>query len=95
LTLTLTGVRNDCAGEDQQQFNRPTEASQSDCRDSLQAGQTSPSQAATPGGDMHSNTELVLRQLPASMDMNTEAEEGTSFEAGATQPVETQQTEKN
>jgi hypothetical protein len=79
----LTGVRNDCAGEGQQQFNQPTEASQSESRESLQAGQTSPSQAVTPGGDMHSSAKLVVRQLLASKHTNMEAEEGTSFEAGA------------
>jgi hypothetical protein len=41
-----------------------------------------------------SNAELVVRQLPASKDMNMEAEEATVLEAIIRQPTNTQQTEK-
>jgi hypothetical protein len=45
---------------------------------------------------MHNKTELVVRHSPSSKDIDTEVEEGTSFEATTRQQlVKTQQTEKN
>jgi hypothetical protein len=42
---------------------------------------------------LRSKVELVVRQSPASKDVNMEAEEATSLEADIRQPVKTQQTE--
>jgi hypothetical protein len=45
---------------------------------------------------LHSNAELVVRQSPASKDMNTEAEEATALETVTRrQTVNTQQVEKS
>jgi hypothetical protein len=43
---------------------------------------------------LRSNAELVVRQSPASKDVNTETEEVTVWEAVTRQPVKTRQTEK-
>jgi hypothetical protein len=50
--------------------------------------------AASQGGS-HMGNELLVRQSPASKDVNTEAEEATALEAVTRrQPVKLQQTEK-
>jgi hypothetical protein len=94
MDLEETEPRDDCAGEDQQQFNRPTDKRTSLKRVFRQTDETEPESVMRQlpcrrhgrrssshcCKPLRRNAELVVRHSPASKDVNTGTEEATFFE---------------
>jgi hypothetical protein len=106
MDLEETEARNDCAGEGQQQFNRPTEANQSTVIKNLerrvsvqfavgrQTRRRSSRMVTLVWGVEGGRAPISYETGPATKYVNTEAEEAKSMEDVTKQPVKIWQPEK-